>query len=461
MSKHGAGSRVSGEPDARIPRLGCSSFAPKGQPHPSPGQRPGFRQSTELQRALERATHSPIDARGEPNLCRPFQGLPSAIVLLGPRALPWADMSLPLSGRNANAEHQKARGRCAARVLIVWHARSSIAHGNPFFHYAPHNHNFRTNSHILQRKSKLQIAIRRYPLRNRSFANEGLAGERCVTHVVSVRYARMSSRAHRLFWAAVASSGLAAIGATHAPAQAPQGSLSMPQAAPPTASAQSEWENANPAWSANAYPATVGSGPFGLFGPGGRFGTRIFGGDVAAPPSMMGATGPGGSSTSANPFDGSGAAGAGTGTADTGFGGGSVAAGLGGGLSGGGGNLTMLGDQGPFSNVSAFQVRQPGLPPPGRPPVPGQPGQGLLRGAVLIPSIRNFKVSDNQSPRPQDRIYFSFSFFDDVNSAINQRRSASVSNMRVFRETFGFRKDVLGSERLHWPATSSRYADRQ
>jgi hypothetical protein len=139
-------------------------------------------------------------------------------------------------------------------------------------------------------------------------------------------------------------------------------------------------------------------------------------------------------------LDSSGAPIPGTGAADTGLGGGSVASGLGGVLSGGGGNLTMLGDQGPFSNVSAFQVRPPGLPPPTRPPVPGQPGQGVIKGSVLIPSIRNFKVSDNQSPRPQDRIYFGFNFYDDVNSAVNQRFGAPVTSMRVYRETFGFEK---------------------
>jgi hypothetical protein len=194
----------------------------------------------------------------------------------------------------------------------------------------------------------------------------------------------------------------------------------------------------DPRWATNAYPGTQGTGQVPGAGTLPKASQRPAGPDVGAPPAapgMIGAgtgTGAGGGSPVTSPTDLAAGAGAG---ADS--------SALGGGLSGGGGNLTMLGDQGPFSRLSAFQARQPGLPPPIKPPVPGQPGQGLLRGAVLIPSIRNFKVSDNQSPRPQDRIYFGFNFFDDVNAAINQRFGAPVTGMRIYRETFGFEKTFL------------------
>jgi hypothetical protein len=262
----------------------------------------------------------------------------------------------------------------------------------------------------------------------------------------------MSSRPHHVLGVALASAGLVAYGAAQARAQIPQSQTlnitgSSVSAGPAMATPQIQQGYAAPEWGQNAYPGTagpLGSGQMGSFMSRGRFGSGPFGGETGRPPSMLGAMVPGGSADGTGMPGGAGGPGAPSGASAAGeaaFGAGdSLASGLGGGLSGGGGNLTMLGDQGPFSNVRPFQIRQPGLPPPNVPPIPGRPGQGLLRGAVLIPSIRNFKVSDNQSPRPQDRIYFGFSFYDDVNAAINQRFGAPVSNMRIYRETFGFEK---------------------
>jgi hypothetical protein len=68
--------------------------------------------------------------------------------------------------------------------------------------------------------------------------------------------------------------------------------------------------------------------------------------------------------------------------------------------------------------------------------------------------MRTVKVSENQSPRPQDRIYYTFNFFDGVNDAVNTRFDSVVNNMRVYRNIWGFEKtffDEQGSIGLRLP----------
>jgi hypothetical protein len=90
----------------------------------------------------------------------------------------------------------------------------------------------------------------------------------------------------------------------------------------------------------------------------------------------------------------------------------------------------MLGDQ--------LGIPPMGFGPPGLrefPPVPG-----AIKGAVLVPSIRGFKIGDDESPEPQDRVYVDFNYFDDVNDAVNRRFGSDLHNIRVYRETFGLEK---------------------
>jgi hypothetical protein len=121
--------------------------------------------------------------------------------------------------------------------------------------------------------------------------------------------------------------------------------------------------------------------------------------------------------------------------------------GLGGGLSGsGGGLLAMLGDGPEPARVRLLQRQPPlppGVPPPGRPPVPGAPPGGILRGAAIVPSIRSPKISENQSPQPQDRVYFVFNAYDEVNRTLNQRMGSVLFNLRAYREMLGFEKTFL------------------
>jgi hypothetical protein len=101
----------------------------------------------------------------------------------------------------------------------------------------------------------------------------------------------------------------------------------------------------------------------------------------------------------------------------------------------------MIGDQGPgylLRQFAAFPPPPP-IPPPFPPRVPPPPPSPRLASA-LVPSVRGLKIAENQSPRPQDRVFFTFNYFTNVNGALNQRLEAPVQNIRVFREIFGAEK---------------------
>ena len=106
-------------------------------------------------------------------------------------------------------------------------------------------------------------------------------------------------------------------------------------------------------------------------------------------------------------------------------------------------SFIMLGDQLPVS------VRQfPTGPPP--PPNPRQ-------ASALVPSVRGFKIAENQSPQPQDRFFYSFNFFANANAAVNQRFDTPITNLRVYRHIFGVEKtirDGRGSFGLRLPVNT-------
>jgi hypothetical protein len=118
--------------------------------------------------------------------------------------------------------------------------------------------------------------------------------------------------------------------------------------------------------------------------------------------------------------------------------------------------LTGFGAPEMFGDVSPlpFRILQIGLPPvPNPPPVPPPPGvpptpnpgprPGALQGTTLVPSVRGFKIADNQSPQPLDRIFYSFNYFEDLNKSINRRVLAPIENVRVYRHFFGLEKTFL------------------
>jgi hypothetical protein len=57
-------------------------------------------------------------------------------------------------------------------------------------------------------------------------------------------------------------------------------------------------------------------------------------------------------------------------------------------------------------------------------------------GAVQVPWVRGYKMADNQSPRPQDRVFVAFNFFDDL----SQPAASGLHRVKIYREFFGFEK---------------------
>jgi hypothetical protein len=89
-----------------------------------------------------------------------------------------------------------------------------------------------------------------------------------------------------------------------------------------------------------------------------------------------------------------------------------------------------------------FTVTPPPVVVPGFTPVVVQEMQCAQ---VLAAASRasSFKISEDESPLPQDRLYFGFNYFNNVNAAVNERMGGFVSDMTAYRDTFGFEKTFL------------------
>jgi hypothetical protein len=59
---------------------------------------------------------------------------------------------------------------------------------------------------------------------------------------------------------------------------------------------------------------------------------------------------------------------------------------------------------------------------------------------VPIAARGAFKIADNESPRPQDRVFFNYNYFNNVNGSIND----FLPRTDLHREIFGFEKTFLG-----------------
>jgi hypothetical protein len=62
------------------------------------------------------------------------------------------------------------------------------------------------------------------------------------------------------------------------------------------------------------------------------------------------------------------------------------------------------------------------------------------RGGSVFPWLRGFKIADNQSPVPQDRVFFNLNYYNNLNYAVNQRIQAPVSGLQAYRYQFGLEK---------------------
>ena len=127
---------------------------------------------------------------------------------------------------------------------------------------------------------------------------------------------------------------------------------------------------------------------------------------------------------------------------------GTAGPGFGGGLGAFSTSFPMIGDRGPL--FLRQSLRFPPVPTPVPPPVP-RPGNNpaTLTGrsvAAIVPAVRGFKIADNQYPRPVDRVWVSFNYYDGVNSGLNQELGAPIKNMQVYNEVFGFEKTFFNQQ---------------
>ncbi|QEH37591.1 hypothetical protein OJF2_61820 [Aquisphaera giovannonii] len=106
--------------------------------------------------------------------------------------------------------------------------------------------------------------------------------------------------------------------------------------------------------------------------------------------------------------------------------------GFGGGLEGGTSNFAMIGDQSPF-RFRSFLGASPGATLPQPPPVPGPRAASLF-----YPSMRGFKIAENMSPRPQNRFFFDFNYYNNVNDTINTNDGVPINHIQAFRYLFGW-----------------------
>jgi hypothetical protein len=105
--------------------------------------------------------------------------------------------------------------------------------------------------------------------------------------------------------------------------------------------------------------------------------------------------------------------------------------------------LTMLGDASPIGIPGIAFGRR------GNPQFPGVPGQfqdKVAGAAIAIPSVRGFKISEHESPEPQDRIYVAFNYYDHLNQAVNEHFGGDIQRLTVYRETFGVEKMLFSKD---------------
>ncbi|MDR3637627.1 MAG: hypothetical protein P4L84_27725 [Isosphaeraceae bacterium] len=102
----------------------------------------------------------------------------------------------------------------------------------------------------------------------------------------------------------------------------------------------------------------------------------------------------------------------------------------------------MIGDQAPFS-LRANLAAAAGVPPV--PPSPFAPQRNL---GIALPWARGFKIADNMSPRPMDRLFFTFNYFNNLDGSINSRIAPGIGAMQAYRYLFGY-------ERTFWDGNAS------
>jgi hypothetical protein len=66
------------------------------------------------------------------------------------------------------------------------------------------------------------------------------------------------------------------------------------------------------------------------------------------------------------------------------------------------------------------------------------PHHNTPRAFALV--VRGLKIAENQSPQPQDRIFYSFNSFQNLNARLNKDFGVPFEHLKAYREIFGFEK---------------------
>lgn len=111
----------------------------------------------------------------------------------------------------------------------------------------------------------------------------------------------------------------------------------------------------------------------------------------------------------------------------------------------------VFGDLSPLQAVSRLPGVAPGGNLPGGSPggrLPGgPPGSGNgTRSAAPPGFVRGFKIADNQSVRPVDRVYYDFNFFDNVWQKVNERNQNGINRIQIYRHLLGAEKTFLDGQ---------------
>jgi hypothetical protein len=158
-------------------------------------------------------------------------------------------------------------------------------------------------------------------------------------------------------------------------------------------------------------------------------------GSLEGAPAGMGAAPPGAAAPTAP------GVGAGAGAGAAGPAAPAPSAGLGGGLGGAAGALVMFGDQAPI-----FRIPSPPAPPsPPTPPLAPRPVSGLVarKAGTAVPWVRGYKMAENISPVPQDRVFFNFNYFNNINYPLFGRIQSPINNVMIYTYQLGLEKTFL------------------
>ena len=104
---------------------------------------------------------------------------------------------------------------------------------------------------------------------------------------------------------------------------------------------------------------------------------------------------------------------------------------------GGNGRLAVFGDLSPLQPVHIRTAPNPG----------GNPTLGA-RGVAPPTFVRGFKIADNQSPLPVNRVYYDFNYFDNVWQKVNQTEQNGIDRVRIYRQ-------LIGGEKTFWDGYAS------